>query len=116
MDDELGMLDIAKEFFNQYGAHACTASTAIDAMRMAETGKYDLIILDRRLPDGDGNEVLKKIKGMEAAKNTPVIMLTGEKKMTEIKSSIELGAAGYITKPFRPTDFLAQLEKILKEP
>ncbi len=57
----------------------------------------DLILLDMRLPDGNGNDFLKTLKEKKIA--TPVIMVTGVTEKETALKSLELGAADYITKP-----------------
>ena len=76
--------------------------------------RFDAVILDRYLDDQDGHELLKYLKKNKETKDIPVIMLTGENEMAEIKASLSLGAEGYIAKPFRASSFLDQLEKILR--
>ena len=80
---------------------------------MLAQDKYDGVILDRYMPQMDGLEVLKQVKDGTLVEDIPVIMLTGESTEPEIKKAIELGAAGYVVKPFTPKGFLAQLDKIL---
>ena len=61
----------------------------------------DLIILDWILPDILGPVVLKKLKELAKTKNIPVLMLTGKDKVGDIEDAFQLGAEGYLTKPFQ---------------
>jgi len=91
----------------------------------AENGKIGLekaikeqpqaIILDRNMPEMDGNMTLMHLKDNEETKDIPVIMLTGDDRATDISTSLELGALDYIVKPFDHRDFLLRLANILKQ-
>jgi type IV pilus assembly protein PilB len=73
----------------------------------------DAIILDRMMPEMDGNEVLKELKGSMETRHIPVIMLTAEKRLGEIEESLKLGALDYIIKPFDYEVFVERVKKIL---
>ena len=113
VDDEQATVDIVKEVLNQNGAKASGITNPEQGFGMMAKEQYDAIILDRYMDEVDGHEILEQLKKHPKMKIVPVIMLTGESKSTEIKKSIELGASGYVIKPFTPKSFLAQLEKIL---
>ena len=113
IDDEQAMLDIVKAVLKREEASPIGIHSAEKGLKTAMTDSFDAIILDRHMPDGDGNEILKKLKSTDTTSHIPVIMLTGEKNAAEIKESLSIGAAGYILKPFKPVDFLRQLNKIL---
>ena len=113
IDDEPSMLKIVSEILKREGAIPTSMSSVAEGLKASEVAMYDAIILDRYLPECDGHDVLKKLKSSPETKTKPVIMLTGEKNIKEVKASIDLGAVGYIVKPFTPKDFLGQLHKIL---
>ena len=113
IDDEPGILDIVREILNRTGAKPYTANNLESGLHTVRFESIDAILLDRYMPEGDGLEFLKRLKATPETKTLPVIMLTGEKDMIEIKKSLEAGAVGYIGKPFTPKTFLGQLEKIL---
>jgi DNA-binding response OmpR family regulator len=113
VDDEHATIEIVKEVLNQNGAKASGITNPEQGFGMMAKEKYDAIILDRYMPGVDGHEILEQLKAHPQMKSIPVIMLTGESKSEEIKKSIQLGASGYVIKPFTPKSFLAQLQKIL---
>ena len=113
IDDEPGMLDITREILNRAGAKPYTANSFDKGLHTVRFESVDALLLDRYMPDGDGLEFLQRLKATPETKTLPVVMLTGEKDMNEIKKSLEAGAVGYIAKPFTPKTFLSQLEKIL---
>ena len=67
------------------------------ARAMSRTAVFDLIILDLNLPDGNGLDFLKELRGHA---QTPVIILTANDLETDVVAGLELGADDYITKPF----------------
>lgn len=73
--------------------------------------KYDLILLDWMLPDGQGIDLLKDIKY-----ETPVIMLTARTDLIDKVLGLESGARDYITKPFEPRELIARIRVQLRNP
>ncbi len=62
----------------------------------------DLILLDVQLPDGNGFDILARMRQHPVLKNMPVIMLTAEATRESVLRGLQLGADGYVTKPFEP--------------
>ncbi len=114
IDAEQFMLDIVKVLLKREGAIPTGAHMAQKGLELAKSHVFHAIILDRYMEDGDGNDVLQELKTFPKTRDVPVIMLTGEKDRFQIMKSIQLGAVGYIVKPFKPSDFLNQLEKLLE--
>lgn len=115
VDDEQSTIDIVKEVLNQNGAKATGVTHPEKGFSMMGEEEYDAVILDRYMPGVDGHEILEQLKAHPKMNSVPVVMLTGESKSEEIMKSIELGASGYVIKPFTPKNFLSQLQKILSQ-
>jgi CheY-like chemotaxis protein len=81
-------------------ARLVTALTGANGVELAEKHRPDLILLDIRLPDISGYEVLKLLQGTSATAGIPVIALTGEAMPREIQRGQAAGFRRYITKPF----------------
>jgi len=79
----------------------------------AETGP-DLILLDIMMPDLDGYEVLRRLKGYPATRDIPVIFLTARNQEEDERIGLELGAVDYITKPISPSILLARVANHLQ--
>ena len=92
-------------------AEVVRADTGETALTLVETAGPDLVILDIGLPDLDGVEILKRIRGYS---DVPVIMLTGRDRYFEVAGSLEGGADDYVTKPFSPVEFLARIQAVLR--
>ncbi|MBQ8368942.1 MAG: response regulator transcription factor [Clostridia bacterium] len=97
-----------------------TAEKAPDGrtgLEMAETGRFDLIILDIMLPQLSGIEVLRRLRRSEnrSAADTPVILLTARDSVTDKVSGLDMGANDYVTKPFEIEELLARIRVILRQ-
>ena len=96
-----------------------TADKATDGrtgLELAETGAYDLIILDIMLPQLSGIEVLRRLRKSpnEAAANVPVILLTARDAVTDKVTGLDMGANDYMTKPFAIEELLARIRAALR--
>ncbi len=79
-----------------------------------EEGLPDLIILDIMLPDENGVEILKKIKGSQTTENIPVIMLTAKAEEMDKIKCFDFGADDYLVKPFSVLELVARIRVRLK--
>jgi DNA-binding response OmpR family regulator len=81
----------------------------------ALSGKYDLVVLDVMLPDIDGFEVLRRIRGSKGgARRMPIIMLSARGAELDRVRGLELGADDYVTKPFSLMELLARVASVLR--
>lgn len=87
------------------------AKSVFEAKQLLNENKYNLIILDVMLPDGNGFELCKFIKEKE---KTPVIFLTAKDEEQDIVNGLELEAEDYIIKPFRTRELILRINNILK--
>ncbi|MBI2568814.1 MAG: response regulator transcription factor [Candidatus Schekmanbacteria bacterium] len=90
---------------------AATAGEAEDAVSGVD---YDLVILDRRLPDGDGVALLRRWRQHGAS--TPVLVLTAMEETLQKVEGLDAGADDYLTKPFAYEELLARLRSLLRRP
>ncbi|MBI4283711.1 MAG: response regulator [Chloroflexi bacterium] len=84
------------------------------AVRMAQRHKPDLILMDIMMPKMDGYTACKTIKTTQAIKAIPVVMVTAIGYELNMELSREMGADGYITKPFSQQDLLDTVTRFLK--
>jgi DNA-binding response OmpR family regulator len=76
--------------------------------------KPDLVILDIMLPDMDGVEICKYMRGSPGLAAIPVIMLTARTEETDRVLGLEMGADDYVTKPFSPRELVARVKAVLR--
>jgi len=92
------------------------ASDGREAVDMARSQQPDLILLDILMPKMDGYTACNKIKKDPVTKEIPVVMLSAIDHELNVKLSQEMGASGYVTKPFSPRDLLDTIDRLLKRP
>jgi two-component system NtrC family response regulator len=113
VDDDEAILDSLKGYLVLKGYDVDTAKTAKEAMRKSEAHFYNLAILDIRLPDANGTDLLTKMR-----KNRPEmvkIMLTGYPDQANTMNSLNKGANGYLLKPVELDKLLKIVEKKIEE-
>jgi DNA-binding response OmpR family regulator len=91
--------------------HVASIREAEEATRQIA---YDLNLLDRRLPDGDGTELILRIRAMRPGAR--VMMLSALDSLTSKVSSLEAGADDYLTKPFQGEELVARVRACLRRP
>ena len=86
-------------------------------LEMAETGAYDLVVLDIMLPQLSGIEVLRRLRKSQNpdAANVPVILLTARDAITDKVTGLDMGANDYMTKPFAIEELLARIRAALRQ-
>ncbi|HEY5437484.1 MAG TPA: response regulator, partial [Acidimicrobiales bacterium] len=88
------------------------ARLGADAIEMAEQESPDLILLDRNLPDMNGEEVLQRLRSCAKTLHTPVVIISGDTARPQSNEQ-ELGVLGYVTKPYNIVALLAQIDAVL---
>lgn len=111
IDDEDIVLRSCHRALTPEGYDVRTAKSGVDGLKMLENEIFNLVLLDVKMPDMDGIEVLKKIK--EKWPHVVVIIITGYSAIATAVSSIKLGAYDYIEKPFTPEGILSAIKKAL---
>ena len=112
VDDDAFLRATLKEQFLAEGfTEIFETASLIETFREIDGCNPDLIILDIRLPDGNGIEICRKLRERGFAK--PIIMLTGQNAEQDIISSLEAGANDYVIKPMRLGELLARVKSQL---
>jgi len=110
IDDEADMQETLKSILKKYYSPAA-ASNGKEALKEIKNGNFHLVLLDLRMPDMDGIEVLKKIKELDSS--IPVIMVTASKDLKSAVEAMKTGAEDFVSKPFEVDELLAVIEKAL---
>jgi len=97
IDDEKDVVDLLQEYLMQVGYDTATAYSLHEGEQQLANFQPGFVLLDIKLPDGDGIQFLKKIKA--AYPETEVIMITGLADRVIALEALKLGAADYICKP-----------------
>jgi DNA-binding response OmpR family regulator len=111
VDDETALLDTLRLNLERQQHTVITATTGSAAVRIARQERPDLIILDVMLPELDGFEVCRILRG---EMTTPILMLTAREDQTDKIVGLELGADDYMTKPFHLRELLARVKALVR--
>lgn len=90
------------------------AVSGLDAIERVTMTPVDLVLLDLNMPDMHGLEVLRFIRGQEAFRSLPVVILTTRGDDDSRTAALREGATLYLTKPFAPAAFVSELRPILE--
>jgi DNA-binding response OmpR family regulator len=96
------------------GYVVCSAGTASDALRLAESWRPDLVLLDLMLPDRPGTEVCRALRASPTTRSVPVIMVTARAGEDDRIAGLEHGADDYVQKPFSMRELMLRIEAVLK--
>ena len=91
------------------------ASGGNEAIALLDKEKFSLVLLDMMMPDLNGDEVLKIIKGNPDTRDIPVVMISADSDTEKVSKCIELGADDYLPKPFNPTILRARIGAALRQ-
>ena len=114
VEDERRLSNVVKKGLTEEGFAIDTAFDGEEGQYLAESENYDLIILDIMLPKVSGTEVLSVLKSRPRVKEIPVLMCTILNKLNEVEKCYELGASGYITKPYDPKRVIDKVRSIFE--
>ena len=112
IEDDVSIVELVDIHLKDIHCQTTKAHTGEDGIRLAQKNKYDLIILDVMLPDIDGIEVCKHLRGLKNF--TPIMMLTARSEEIDKIIGLETGADDYLTKPFSIREFVARVKAIIR--
>ncbi len=108
VEDDIGIARFVERGLTLEGMRVQWTATGEDALAYLRSYQYDIIILDLMLPDMDGRDVCKTLRGQGVS--TPICMLTAKDSIEEKLSGFEVGADDYLTKPFDFEELLARIK------
>lgn len=92
-----------------------SATHAALGLKLAEAQLPDLILLDINLPDMDGLTAFKKLQANEATRSIPVLALSADAMEADVQAAMELGMAGYLTKPIDVSSFIKFIDDLVSQ-
>ena len=111
VDDEVKIVDIIKAYLEKNGYDVRVAYNGKEALEIFEKELPSLVILDLMLPDLSGQEVCKILRKKS---RVPIIMLTAKVSEVDVINGLNIGADGYILKPFSPNELIARVTALLR--
>ena len=111
VEDDLSLSNSIFDFLDDF-ADVMQVFDGEEGLYEAESGVYDLILLDLMLPEKDGFQVLKELR--EKSVSTPVLIMTAKESLDDKGHGFELGADDYLTKPFYLEELKMRIQALLK--
>jgi len=112
VDDEPFLRDAVAASLRFLGFEITTAETGLGALRLARDHTFDLMVLDVMLPDTDGFEIVRRLRG--EGNHVPVIFLTARDTQSDKVNGLTLGGDDYMTKPFGLEELAARVRSVLR--
>jgi two-component system phosphate regulon response regulator PhoB len=112
-EDSATVLAMVTARLERSGYDVIAARDGEAAVQLARERLPAVVILDVEMPVLNGLEVARRLRGDEATRAIPIIMLTGNDGAADIEAGLAAGAAEYVTKPFSPQDLMVSVERIL---
>jgi DNA-binding response OmpR family regulator len=111
VEDEYKLRELVRAYLEREGLEVFSTGLGAEALRYANKGALDLVVLDLGLPDISGEDVARDIR---AASDVPILMLTAKSDERDRIGGLELGADDYVTKPFSPRELVLRVNAILR--
>lgn len=111
IDDDAELVELFQDYLQQEQFFVDASLTGKQGLEMAQSGKYDLVILDMMLPDMTGTDILLKIRQISSI---PVLMFTAKGDDIDRIIGLESGADDYVPKPCNPRELVARIRAILR--
>jgi two-component system OmpR family response regulator len=112
VEDEPNILELLAASLRYAGFEVHTASSGIEAVAAAQRHRPDLIVLDIMLPDMDGFDIVRRLRG--GGTYTPVVFLTARDATEDKIRGLTLGGDDYVTKPFSLEEVIARIRAVLR--
>lgn len=112
IDDDPQIRDVLRIALKKAGHRVSEAGDGAEGLAKARNGRADLIVLDIGMPEMDGLELCRRLRGEDD--DTPVLFLTARDEEIDRILGFELGGDDYVTKPFSPRELIARIRAILK--
>jgi DNA-binding response OmpR family regulator len=114
VEDDRTVGQYVKRGLEEQRYHADLVEDGMEGLRLASGGRYDLIVLDLRLPEMSGLEVLRTLR--DRGNTTPILVLTAQDAVDFKVQALRSGADDYVTKPFAFEELLARVEALGRRP
>ena len=116
VDDFSTMRRIVRNLLKELGyTNADEAEDGVAALAKLRSASFDFVVSDLNMPNMNGFELLRQIRADAALKHLPVLLVTAEAKKEDIVTAAQIGASGYIVKPFTKATLEEKVQKILQK-
>lgn len=112
VEDEVRLAEALAQIMTEQKYSVDVVHDGEDGLAYAESGLYDVVVLDVMLPKRSGFEVVRALRGKKIA--TPVLLLTARDEISDKVTGLDCGADDYMTKPFSPEELLARVRALAR--
>jgi two-component system cell cycle response regulator DivK len=112
-EDNEANLALVEYLLRAAGHETVAATDGVEALRLVQKTRLDLVICDLQMPQLDGYAVLSQLRDDPALRDVPVIALTAYSRSSDRSDVLVAGFDGYLSKPIDPEAFVGQIEKYL---
>jgi len=112
IEDNRRFLDLMRSHLKKRGFTVDTADTLADGLIMASSSGYEVVLLDLLLPDGDGGEVIDRLRCERSL--VPIIVLSARGEITDRLGAFDSGADDYLVKPFDRDELVARIRAVVR--
>jgi two-component system chemotaxis response regulator CheY len=114
VDDSPSMRDMVHMALTSAGFEVMQATDGDEALALARSSSFDLILSDVNMPRMDGIALIRALRAEGAYRHTPILMLTTDASAERKREGKEAGATGWIVKPFDPAQLIATMLRVLR--
>lgn len=117
VDDSLLTRKAIKRIISMIGldvAEVLEAENGVEALKILDEAKVDLVLADLNMPVMSGMEMIYHMRGTEATRPIPVVIVSAESSTARIEGLLADGAKDYLRKPFKPEEFKEIIERIIE--
>jgi two-component system chemotaxis response regulator CheY len=108
------MRDLVAQTLTQAGYEVDQAKDGVEALTLARSAKFDLVLADLHMPNMNGIELIRALRADGNYRMTPILMLTNETDLAMRREGKAAGATGWIVKPFFPDQLVDSLNRALR--
>ena len=114
IDDDARLASMVGDYLGQAGFAVEMAGSLAAGRALLAADAFDALVLDLMLPDGDGLDLCRELRGQARTRHLPLLMLTARGEPMDRILGLELGADDYLPKPFEPRELLARIKALLR--
>jgi CheY-like chemotaxis protein len=114
VDDDPVIRNLLEVNLEMEGHEVVTAVDGRDALDKIHADPPDLILLDVMMPNVDGWQVARELKGDPVTRRIPLVFLTARAMEADVRKGTEIGVESYVTKPFDPIELMRLIDRLLQ--
>ena len=116
VEDDKEIQELITYFLSKEGYEVDQADDGLEGLRLLKEKQHSLVVLDLMLPNLDGKNFTKIVKGISSEYGDPaIIMLTAKTEIEDVLEGLEIGADDYMKKPFDPRELVLRVKRFFKE-